>query len=140
MVEVKKAKQYRHDEQNNQNMSKSPPRNKACTGVATIKISRWVAQVDSPTPGFSHLSMALHILPGAPPACKKKRQVTINRDNTKADKLGRSGGGSAQSAPPLLHLDRLQDQDVRLHRQPHAGPSFLRKCNIIVYSYKNKDQ
>ena len=66
MVEVKKAKQYRHDEQNNQNMSKSPPRNKAWTGVATIKIFRWVAQVDSPTPGFSHLSMALDILPGAP--------------------------------------------------------------------------
>ena len=58
--------------------------------------------------------------------------VTINRDNMKADELRRSGG-SAQPAPHLLHLDdRLQDQDVRLHRQPNAGPSLLRECNIIV--------
>ena len=56
-----------HDEKNNQNMSTSPPSSKDWTGVVTIKIFLWRAQVGSPTQGYSHLSMVLDSLPGASP-------------------------------------------------------------------------
>ena len=56
----------------------------------------------------------------------------------KADKLRRRR--PALPTPPLLHRACIQvkDHDIRLHGQPHAGPSLLRKCNIIVYFYKQK--
>ena len=58
--------------------------------------------------------------------------VYIDRDNMKADEHRRRR--PALPAPPLLHRARIQvkDHDLRLHGQPHAGPSLLRKCNMII--------